>query len=134
MKCPRCQQENEVAAKFCEECATPLARACTKCGRQLSPAAKFWTAALEDEGLIGLWVLREAAPLPEYLDRTAKVLRRDAKRQGVGIVDHRRVKSLAQGVRRGYPRRSTNAAQCGPRDAWPRCPRAAGCARAPDRS
>src|SRR5262249_14613009 len=24
MKCPRCQQENRAAAKFCEECATPL--------------------------------------------------------------------------------------------------------------
>jgi two-component system, NtrC family, sensor kinase len=24
MKCPRCQHENRVAAKFCEECATPL--------------------------------------------------------------------------------------------------------------
>jgi len=41
MKCPRCQHENEAAAKFCEECATPLARACTECGQQLSPAAKF---------------------------------------------------------------------------------------------
>ena len=41
MKCPRCQHENEAAAKFCEECATPLARACTKCGRPLSPTAKF---------------------------------------------------------------------------------------------
>jgi hypothetical protein len=41
MKCPRCEHDNEAGAKFCEECATPLARACTKCGRQLSPAAKF---------------------------------------------------------------------------------------------
>jgi zinc-ribbon domain len=30
MKCPRCQHENEAGAKFCEECATPLARACSK--------------------------------------------------------------------------------------------------------
>jgi len=27
MKCPRCQHENEAGAKFCEECAAPLARA-----------------------------------------------------------------------------------------------------------
>ena len=26
MKCPRCQHENEAGAKFCEECAAPLAR------------------------------------------------------------------------------------------------------------
>jgi class 3 adenylate cyclase/tetratricopeptide (TPR) repeat protein len=41
MKCPRCQHENEVGAKFCEACATPLARACATCGRPLSPAARF---------------------------------------------------------------------------------------------
>ncbi|HSE94749.1 MAG TPA: adenylate/guanylate cyclase domain-containing protein, partial [Methylomirabilota bacterium] len=41
MKCPRCQHENEAAAKFCEECAAPLARACAKCRRPLSPTAKF---------------------------------------------------------------------------------------------
>jgi class 3 adenylate cyclase/predicted ATPase len=41
MKCPRCQQENEAGAKFCEECAAPLARTCGNCGRQLSATAKF---------------------------------------------------------------------------------------------
>src|SRR5262245_11659693 len=41
MRCARCQHENEAGAKFCEECATPLARVCVKCGRQLSQTAKF---------------------------------------------------------------------------------------------
>jgi class 3 adenylate cyclase len=41
MQCPRCQHENEAGAKFCEECAGPLARACSNCGRQLSATAKF---------------------------------------------------------------------------------------------
>src|SRR5215475_217398 len=41
MKCPRCQHENESGAKFCEECAAPLARKCTNCGRRLSRTAKF---------------------------------------------------------------------------------------------
>src|SRR5215471_7300302 len=41
MQCPRCQHDNEVGAKFCEECATPLARTCTNCGRPLSAVAKF---------------------------------------------------------------------------------------------
>jgi len=41
MRCPRCQHENEAGAKFCEECATPLARKCANCGRQLSATAKF---------------------------------------------------------------------------------------------
>jgi class 3 adenylate cyclase/tetratricopeptide (TPR) repeat protein len=41
MKCLRCQHENEAGAKFCEECAAPLARACVACGRPLSATAKF---------------------------------------------------------------------------------------------
>src|SRR5262249_35688095 len=41
MECPRCQHENEAGAKFCEECAEPLARTCSNCGRQLSATAKF---------------------------------------------------------------------------------------------
>jgi hypothetical protein len=41
MRCPRCQHENEADAKFCEECAAPLARTCANCGRQLTPTAKF---------------------------------------------------------------------------------------------
>src|SRR5215475_10294481 len=41
MQCPRCQHDNEVGAKFCENCASPLARTCSNCGRPLSPVAKF---------------------------------------------------------------------------------------------
>jgi class 3 adenylate cyclase/tetratricopeptide (TPR) repeat protein len=41
MKCPRCQQDNPPQAKFCLECATPLAGRCAGCGHQLPPAAKF---------------------------------------------------------------------------------------------
>jgi class 3 adenylate cyclase/tetratricopeptide (TPR) repeat protein len=41
MKCPRCQQENPPQAKFCLECATPLALRCANCGTQLPGGAKF---------------------------------------------------------------------------------------------
>jgi class 3 adenylate cyclase/predicted ATPase len=41
MKCPQCEFENRPQAKFCEECAAPLARTCGNCGTQLSPTAKF---------------------------------------------------------------------------------------------
>jgi class 3 adenylate cyclase len=41
MQCPRCQHENRSQAKFCEECAAPLARTCPQCGSQLSATAKF---------------------------------------------------------------------------------------------
>ena len=57
MQCPRCQHENEAGAKFCEECATPLARACAKCGRTLSPTAKFCPECAHPTGL-------SAAPPP----------------------------------------------------------------------
>src|SRR5215475_15741006 len=41
MKCPRCQQENPPRAKFCLECAAPLALQCGNCGTQLPSGAKF---------------------------------------------------------------------------------------------
>ncbi len=50
MKCPRCQHESHPGAKFCEECAAPLARACTNCGTPLSPAAKFCSECAHPAG------------------------------------------------------------------------------------
>jgi hypothetical protein len=41
MTCPKCRHENRPGARFCEECAAPLARRCTNCGAELSPTAKF---------------------------------------------------------------------------------------------
>src|SRR5262249_35026835 len=41
MNCARCEHETRPGAKFCEECAAPLARACANCGAQLSATAKF---------------------------------------------------------------------------------------------
>ena len=41
MKCPKCEHENTVEAKFCEQCAAPLARACANCGSKVSSTAKF---------------------------------------------------------------------------------------------
>jgi hypothetical protein len=59
MKCPRCQHDNETGAKFCEECAAPLARACAKCGRSLSSTAKFCPECAHPTGL-------PAAPPPAH--------------------------------------------------------------------
>jgi class 3 adenylate cyclase/tetratricopeptide (TPR) repeat protein len=41
MKCPNCEHENSVGAKFCEQCATPLGRACGNCGGAVSSTARF---------------------------------------------------------------------------------------------
>jgi hypothetical protein len=94
---------------------------------------KFPAAPLEDEGLIGLGVLREAAQCPEYLDRAVQVLCRDAKPQRVGIVDHRRAESLAQDVWRGIrvdlpmpPGAARAAARRSSRASWDLAARAAG--------
>ena len=51
MRCSRCQYENEAGAKFCEECAAPMARACASCGRHLSPTAKFCPECAHPTGL-----------------------------------------------------------------------------------
>ena len=51
MKCPRCHHQNEAGAKFCEECAAPLARVCAKCSRPLSPTAKFCPECANPTGL-----------------------------------------------------------------------------------
>ncbi len=62
MKCARCQHENRPGAKFCEECATPLARACANCGAQLSPAAKFCSECAHPAGQAAAAAARFAAP------------------------------------------------------------------------
>jgi class 3 adenylate cyclase/tetratricopeptide (TPR) repeat protein len=41
MPCPRCRTENPPQAKFCLECAAPLAARCANCGTQLPASAKF---------------------------------------------------------------------------------------------
>jgi len=56
MKCPRCQHDNRPGAKFCEECAAPLARVCANCGAQLSPTGKFCSECAHPAG--------QAAPSP----------------------------------------------------------------------
>src|SRR5215472_8985873 len=41
MKCPKCQHENPIAAKYCEECAFPLVPSCTNCGSRVTITARF---------------------------------------------------------------------------------------------
>jgi class 3 adenylate cyclase/tetratricopeptide (TPR) repeat protein len=41
MKCARCQSENRIGAKFCEQCGIAIPRACSNCGSELSATAKF---------------------------------------------------------------------------------------------
>jgi class 3 adenylate cyclase/tetratricopeptide (TPR) repeat protein len=41
VNCPRCHHDNRPAAKFCEQCATPLPRSCGGCGSPLPDGARF---------------------------------------------------------------------------------------------
>src|SRR3989441_11311507 len=58
MECLSCQHESPPAAKFCVECAAPLAAAaCARCGTRLPPGAKFCPECALPAGA--------AAPTPE---------------------------------------------------------------------
>ena len=50
MNCHRCKHKNRPDAKFCEECAAPLVRACVNCGSQLSPTANFCSECAHPTG------------------------------------------------------------------------------------
>jgi class 3 adenylate cyclase len=41
MQCSQCQHENPEGAKFCNECASPLAPRCPSCATENPPGAKF---------------------------------------------------------------------------------------------
>src|SRR5437868_4083699 len=63
MNCPRCGEENPPRAKFCLECATPLAATCTECGAELPPRAKFCVECAHPVG--GPATAAIPAPAPE---------------------------------------------------------------------
>ena len=41
MLCQKCSAENPEGAKFCSECASPMAAKCPRCGATSKPGAKF---------------------------------------------------------------------------------------------
>ena len=64
MKCSRCRHDNPVSAKFCEECAAPLQRACSSCGALVSHAAKFCSECAHPVGTV--------ASAPEQFDASER--------------------------------------------------------------
>ncbi len=44
MKCPRCQADNAVDARFCEDCGVRLTLACPQCGAEVFPGKRFCRA------------------------------------------------------------------------------------------
>ena len=47
MRCTKCGTENGAGARFCNQCAMPLARACPKCAHLNAPDAKFCSECAE---------------------------------------------------------------------------------------
>jgi class 3 adenylate cyclase len=83
MQCPRCQHDNLPAAKFCQECATPLARSCTNCGSQLPTSAKFCPECAHPAGAVATSQSRFPAPesyTPKHL--AEKILTSKAALEG----------------------------------------------------
>jgi class 3 adenylate cyclase len=67
MKCPKCQHFNDVAAKFCAECASPLAGTCVHCGHQLSPTAKFCSECGQPTGVSANTPIPPGTYTPKHL-------------------------------------------------------------------
>jgi class 3 adenylate cyclase/tetratricopeptide (TPR) repeat protein len=83
MKCPKCQHFNDVAAKFCAECATSLAPTCGWCGHQLPQSAKFCPECAHPTDLTTSARLSIGAPevfTPKHL--AAKILNSKAALEG----------------------------------------------------
>ena len=70
MRCSNCGHDNRIGANFCEECASPLERACRSCGKPLSPTAKFCPECAHPAGAPPTAKPRFAIPeayTPKYL-------------------------------------------------------------------
>src|SRR6266852_2923917 len=61
MQCLQCQAENPPQARFCMQCAAPLALKCTACGAELPGQAKFCFACAHP---VGSPAPARAAPSP----------------------------------------------------------------------
>ena len=69
MFCPQCRHGNESDSQFCENCGSPLVRACRSCGRELKPTARFCPGCggATQEGVAG------AAPISSDVAHAARL-------------------------------------------------------------
>ncbi|HSD85598.1 MAG TPA: ABC transporter substrate-binding protein, partial [Anaerolineae bacterium] len=64
MQCPNCSHDNQVDARFCQNCGQPLERACSNCGTSNATDARFCKQCGATLGIAvdRLSVLRQSAP------------------------------------------------------------------------
>ena len=70
MQCSQCQHENSTAARFCEQCGSPLARVCGNCGHDARAGAKYCEACGRELAASG----SSSPPLPDPRSYTPKHL------------------------------------------------------------
>ena len=66
MKCLRCQYDNRFGARFCGECAAPLALICPNCRNSVVPGAKFCSQCAHPVGLEGEYRTEKRFLSPEH--------------------------------------------------------------------
>ena len=73
MICPNCEHENGPAARFCEQCASPLARVCTSCGTEVSSTARYCSHCGQSigQGAANYLSARSQAVRPQTVQNTA---------------------------------------------------------------
>src|SRR5262245_6152847 len=64
MQCATCRAENPPQAKYCMECAAPLARNCEACGAELPARAKYCVECAHPVGDAPPTPARAASPGP----------------------------------------------------------------------
>jgi class 3 adenylate cyclase/tetratricopeptide (TPR) repeat protein len=83
MRCPRCAQDNEAGANFCEACSAPLPGTCARCGHALSAAAKFCPLCAHP---VSPAPLAGAAPRHPPEDFLASAAAREGERKQVTVL------------------------------------------------
>ena len=74
MKCSKCQHENPIGAKFCNECATKLELICSECGMVNPPGSKFCNQCAHILGETAAEPASIELPFDEKLDKIRRYL------------------------------------------------------------
>jgi len=88
MLCPGCRADNPPRAKFCVECASPLAPGCPDCGSPLPATARFCPGCARPLAAVGLRLAPPGAYTPPHLAEKIRAGRRalEGERKRVSVL------------------------------------------------